>query len=91
MNWQVYTNPNTPTSQTLTGMKGSSFLETGYVYAPYVPPELVMNQIQRKLRKAGLKLKGVTFTPEDFKPRAGILTRYGKKAIRKDFYGTIRI
>ena len=53
--------------------KGGSYLETGYVYAPYVP----------------LIVTPTIFAPEDFTPRKGVMTRYGKKMVRADFYGTV--
>lgn len=51
-----------PASDVLLGMKGNTFLEAGYVYAPYVPiqatplfgnPTLLL----KKLRKAGINVK----------------------------------
>ena len=33
----------------------------------------------------------VLFEPEDFKPRKGILARYGQAKVRKEYYGTIMI
>jgi hypothetical protein len=50
--------------------------DTGFVHAPYVP---------------ALKEPVTQFTPEDFAPRKGIMTRYGKTAINPNFYGTINI
>ena len=29
--------------------------------------------------------------PEDFTPRKGVMTRYGKKMVRADFYGTVTV
>ena len=57
----------------LVGRKGSSFLESGYVYAPYVP----------------LQTTPTIFGPEDFVPRKGVMTRYGKKMVRPDMYGLV--
>lgn len=97
MNYNIYTDPNHPAEQTLTGLKGSSFIETGYVYAPYVPLQVTPlfptdSPIYRRIRKAGLKrVPVVGFSPEDFKPRTGILTRYAKKAVRADYYGLIEV
>jgi len=57
----------------LVGRRGSSFLESGYVYAPYVP----------------LQTTPTIFGPEDFVPRKGVMTRYGKKMVRPDLYGLV--
>ena len=57
----------------LVGRRGSSFLESGYVYAPYVP----------------LQVTPTIFGPEDFVPRKGVMTRYGKKMVRPDMYGLV--
>jgi len=57
----------------LVGRKGNSFLESGYVYAPYVP----------------LQTTPTIFGPEDFVPRKGVMTRYGKKMVRPDMYGLV--
>jgi hypothetical protein len=69
----VYKDPYFPRNKILVGFKGGSYLETGYVYAPYVP----------------LIVTPTIFAPEDFTPRKGVMTRYGKKMVRADFYGTI--
>ena len=57
----------------LIGRRGSSFLESGYVYAPYVP----------------LQTTPTIFGPEDFVPRKGVMTRYAKKMVRPDMYGLV--
>ncbi|MHB8407950.1 MAG: hypothetical protein ACYDHY_07690 [Acidiferrobacterales bacterium] len=71
----VYKDPYFPRNKILLGFKGSSFLETGYVYAPYVP----------------LIVTPTIYAPEDFTPRKGVMTRYAKKLVRSDFYGTVVI
>ena len=71
----VYKDPYFPRNKILVGYKGGSYLETGYVYAPYVP----------------LIVTPTIFAPEDFTPRKGVMTRYGKKMVRSDFYGTVTI
>lgn len=35
--WAIYKDPFYPSNQWLMGYKGSTFLEAGYVYAPYIP------------------------------------------------------
>ena len=57
----------------LVGRRGSSFLESGFVYAPYVP----------------LQTTPTIFGPEDFVPRKGVMTRYAKKMVRPDMYGLV--
>ena len=69
----VYKNPYMTENQILVGFRGSNFLETGAVYAPYVP--LIMTPL--------------VYDPSDFTPRKGVMTRYAKKMIRPEFYGTI--
>ena len=69
----VYKDPYFPRNKVLVGYKGGSYLETGYVYAPYVP----------------LIVTPTIFAPEDFTPRKGVMTRYGKRMVRADFYGTV--
>ena len=73
--FQVYKDPYFPRNKILVGYKGGSYLETGYVYAPYVP----------------LIVTPTIFAPEDFTPRKGVMTRYGKKMVRSDFYGTVTV
>ncbi len=69
----VYKDPYFARNKILVGYKGGSYLETGYVYAPYVP----------------LIVTPTIFAPEDFTPRKGVMTRYGKKMVRSDFFGTV--
>jgi hypothetical protein len=71
----VYKNPYFPKNKILVGFKGSAFLETGYVYAPYVP----------------LIVTPTIYSPDDLTPRKGVMTRYAKKMVRSDFYGTVTI
>jgi hypothetical protein len=71
----VYKDPYFSRNKILIGYKGGSYLETGYVYAPYVP----------------LIVTPTIFAPEDFTPRKGVMTRYGKKTVRSDFYGTVTV
>ena len=67
----VYKDPYFPRNVILLGYKGNSFLETGYVYAPYVP----------------LIVTPTLYEPNDFTPRKGVMTRYAKRMVRSDFYG----
>ncbi len=69
----IHVDPYFPRAVILVGRKGSSFLESGYVYAPYVP----------------LQVTPTIFGTEDFVPRKGVMTRYAKKMVRPDMYGLV--
>lgn len=71
--WDVYVDPYFPRNLILVGRKGSSFLESGYVYAPYVP----------------LQVSPTILGTEDFVPRKIVRTRYAKKMVRPDAYGLV--
>ncbi len=71
--YKVYKNPYMTENSILLGYRGSQFLETGAVYAPYV--RLIMTPL--------------VYDPNTFTPRKGIMTRYAKKMIRLEFYGRI--
>jgi len=71
--FDVIVDPYFPRNVILMGRKGNSFLESGYVYAPYVP----------------LQTTPTIFGVEDFVPRKGVMTRYAKKMVRPDMYGLV--
>jgi len=71
--FDVMVDPYFPRNVVLVGRKGNSFLESGYVYAPYVP----------------LQVTPTIFGVEDFVPRKGVMTRYAKKMVRPDMYGLV--
>jgi hypothetical protein len=71
----VYKDPYLPAQLVLLGHKGNTFLEAGYIYAPYIP----------------LQLTQTITDPNDFTPRKGIMTRYAKKMVNNRFYGVIYI
>lgn len=71
----VYKDPYFPRNKILLGYKGGSFLETGYIYAPYVP----------------LIVTPTIYAPEDGTPRKMVMTRYAKKLVRSDFYATVTV
>jgi hypothetical protein len=73
--YTVYKNPYMTENVILMGYRGAQFLETGAVFAPYVP--LIMTPL--------------VYDPETFTPRKGLLTRYAKKMIRPEFFGRIFI
>jgi len=73
--YKVYKNPYMTENTILLGFRGQQFLETGAVFAPYIP--LIMTPL--------------IYDPETFTPRKGLLTRYAKKMVRPEFYGTIQV
>lgn len=73
--FQVYKNPYMQENLILMGFRGNNFLETGAVYAPYIP------LIQTPL----------VYDPVNFTPRRGVMTRYAKKIVRPEFYGLIYV
>lgn len=73
--WKIYKNPYLTENVILMGYKGAQFLETGAVYAPYIP--LIMTP--------------TVYDPETFTPRKGLMTRYAKKMVRPEFYGKVYV
>ena len=71
--YTVYKNPYMQSNVVLMGFKGAQFLETGAVYAPYIP--LIMTPL--------------VYDPKNFQPRKGVMTRYAKEMIRGEFYGKV--
>ena len=71
----VYKNPYMNSNLILLGYRGSQFLESGAVFAPYIP--LIMTPL--------------IYDPDTFTPRKGLLTRYAKKMIIPEFYGKIYV
>ena len=73
--FQVYKNPYMKENVILMGYRGTQFLETGAVYAPYIP--LIMTPL--------------VYDPKNFTPRKGVMTRYAKKMLRGEFYGKVYV
>ena len=73
--YKVYKNPYFTDNLILMGYRGTQFLETGAVFAPYIP--LIMTPL--------------VYDPETFTPRKGLMTRYAKKMLRPEYYGKIYI
>ena len=71
--FDVIVDPYFPRNVILVGRKGASFLESGYVYSPYVP----------------LQTTPTIFDPNTFTPRKAVMTRYGKAMVRPDMYGLV--
>ncbi len=73
--YQVYVDPYSPYWSMIIGHKGKSLLDTGYIYAPYVP----------------MQLTPTMYNPFNFAPVKGIMTRYAKKMVNNRFYGHVRV
>ena len=73
--YQVYRDPYAPAYSIIVGHKGKSLLDTGYIYAPYVP----------------LQLTPTMYNPFNFAPVKGIMTRYAKKVVNNRFYAHLRV
>ena len=73
--YQVYRDPYSPAWSIIIGHKGKSLLDTGYIYAPYIP----------------MQLTPTIYNPENFAPVKGIMTRYAKKCVNNRFYGAVRV
>ena len=72
--YQVYVDPYAPHWSMILGHKGKSLLDTGYIYAPYVP----------------MQLTPTMYNPFNFAPVKGIMTRYAKKMVNNRFYGGVK-
>lgn len=73
--YKVYKNPYWNSNDMIIGFRGNQFLETGAVYAPYIP--LIMTPM--------------VYDPTNFTPRKGVMTRYAKKVVRKDFFAKLTV
>jgi hypothetical protein len=72
--YNVYVDPYSPAESAIIGHKGDSLLDTGYIYAPYVP----------------MQLTPVIYNSANFAPVRGILTRHAKKMVNNRFYGAVK-
>ena len=75
--FDVYVDPLWPDDEIMMGYKGSSPMDSGFVYSPYIP----------------LQMLPTITDPETFQPRKGLLTRYGKAAVTPEsrFFRIIRV
>ena len=73
--YKVIVDPYAPHWSLIMGHHGSSLLDTGYIYAPYVP----------------MALTPTMYNPFNFAPVKGICTRYAKKLVNNKYYGAIRV
>ncbi len=73
--YQVYVDPYAPANSVIVGYKGKGILDTGYIYAPYIPIQLTPS-LTNVFNFANVK---------------GIMTRYAKKMVNNKYYGTVRV
>jgi len=75
--YDLVVDPMFPEDEIIIGYKGSSPMDAGFFYCPYIP----------------LQPLDTVVDPETFQPRKGILTRYGKVAVQpaSRFYRVIRL
>ena len=73
--YQVYADPYAPHWSMIIGHKGKSLLDTGYIYAPYVP----------------MQLTPTMYNPFNFAPIKGIMTRYAQKVVNSRYFGHVRV
>ena len=73
--YQVIVDPYAPHWSLIMGHHGTSLLDTGYIYAPYVP----------------MALTPTMYNPFNFAPVKGICTRYAKKLVNNKYYGAIQV
>ncbi|MFA4971368.1 MAG: hypothetical protein WC683_02060 [bacterium] len=71
--YAVYQDPYMAANKVLVGLKGNSYLDAGYVYAPYVPLQITPSFLD----------------PADFRVRKGVRTRYASRMLRPEYYGVI--
>ena len=73
--YQVFVDPYSPHWSMIIGHKGKSLLDTGYIYAPYVP----------------MQLTPTMYNPFNFAPIKGIMTRYAQKVVNNRYFGHVRV
>jgi hypothetical protein len=71
--YEVFVDPYSPAQSLIMGHKGDSLLDTGYIYAPYVP----------------MQLTPTIYNPFNFAPVKGIITRYAKKMVNNRYYASL--
>lgn len=73
--YNVTVDPYSPHWSLIMGHHGTSLLDTGYIYAPYVP----------------MALTPTMYNPFNFAPIKGICTRYAKKLVNNRYFGAIKV
>ena len=74
--YQVYVDPYAPHYSMIIGHHGKSLMDTGYIYAPYIP--LTLSPLMYNFMNGGAPVKY-------------ILTRYAKKVVNNKFYGHVKV
>jgi hypothetical protein len=73
--WKLYQDVYGKADTILMGLQGDSYLDAGYVFAPFV----------------ALQMTGTFLDPEDQNYKKGMRTRYAKKMLRPEWYGKITV
>lgn len=73
--YQVYADPYAPHWSMIIGHKGKSLLDTGFIYAPYVP----------------MQLTPTMYNPMNMAPVKGICTRYAQKVVNNRYFGHVKV
>ncbi len=73
--YEVFMDPYAPAYSLILGHKGTSLLDTGYIYAPYIP----------------LQLTPTLYNPSNAAPVKYIMTRYAKKVVNNRYFGAVRV
>jgi hypothetical protein len=73
--YTVYKDPMFPRNKILMGFLGPTFLDAGYVFAPYIP----------------LQVTPTFLDPNNFELRKALRTRYGRRLIRPEFFGSVTV
>lgn len=73
--WTLYEDPFFARDRMLIGLKGSSYLDAGYAWCPYV----------------ALQVTPTFLDPSDMSYRKGLRTRYARKVLRPDYYAQLRV
>lgn len=73
--YKIFVDPYFPYNKMLIGFKGTSYLECGYAYCPYVP----------------FILTPTVLNPDTFVPSRGLMTRYGKVSLKSEFFGVLTV
>lgn len=73
--YAMFQDPFLDDATILIGLKGRSFLDAGYVWAPYIP----------------LQVTPTWMDPQDFRFRKGLRTRYAKRMLRPEYYGVVTV
>jgi len=73
--WKVYKSAYVPSNEILLVRRGTSWLETGYVLAPYVP----------------ITFTDTLVDPADFSMVKGAVTRYATKVVKPEFFALLEV